>query len=87
MAKTSMIEKPGDVTSNEWEQRKSKVTLNTWDFRHAAHVNSSCSSGYGIVVEEVNDTNRARAPIEPTGGNENASCAQHDYSSGGRSRC
>ena len=80
MTKTPMIVKPGDVTSNEWEQRRSKASLNTWDFRRAAttkqtkwHTSTAASSSeYGIVVEEMNDTGRARASIETTGGNKNA---------------
>ena len=74
--------RPGDVTSNEWEQRRSNITLKTWDFRHTAtteqtewHTSTAASSsGYGIVVEEMSDAARARASttIGPTGGNENA---------------
>ena len=61
-------------------KEEAKVTLNTSDCRHTAttkqtkwHTSTAASrSEYGIVVEEMNDTGRARAPIGSTGGNENA---------------
>ena len=66
MTNTPTIMKPSDATGSEWEQRRSKVTLNTWDFRHAAttkqtkwHTSTAASnSRYGIIVEEISNSER-----------------------------
>ena len=83
VAKTPITVGPDDVTSNEWEQKRNKITLNTWDFRHAATTTqtkwytstAASSTGYGIVVEETSDTTgvKAQTMIEPTGVGENVS--------------
>ena len=50
---------------NEWEQKKNKITLNTWDFRHAAATTQTASTAassttYVIVVAEAGDTTGAK---------------------------
>ena len=72
MTKTPTIVKPGDVTSNEWERRRTKVTLNTWDFLHAATTKQPNWHTSTAASSSENDTGRARAPIETTGGNKGA---------------
>ena len=56
---------------NEWEQKRNKITLDTWDFRHAAATTqtewststAASSTSCGIVVAEAGDTTGAKTSM------------------------